>query len=133
MNNNSKISNLQFSTLLIFPILSLFSGIGLYDLIKIADYIITDYSALSIEASLLEKPIFIYNYDIDEYEKDRGLNVKFEEELKTFTSKKFSDIMRKIEKDDFDIREIIKYKEKYIEVDIKNTTTKLSKFILSLF
>ena len=104
-----------------------------YDLIKIADYIITDYSALSIEASLLEKPIFIYNYDIDEYEKDRGLNVKFEEELKTFTSKKFSDIMSKIEKSDFDIGEIIRYKEKYIEVDIKDTTTKLSKFILSIF
>jgi len=34
--NNKKISMLQFSVLLIYPILSLFSGIGLYNLVKSA-------------------------------------------------------------------------------------------------
>lgn len=103
-----------------------------YDLIKIADYIITDYSILSIEASILEKPIFLYLYDLDKYSKNRGLNVDLNKELKTFTSKSFNDIMRKIENNDFDINEIIKYKEKYIEVDTNNTIEKLTYFILNL-
>lgn len=103
-----------------------------YDLIKIADYIITDYSILSIEASILGKPIFLYLYDWEEYNQNRGLNIDLNKELKTFTSKSFNDIMRKIENNDFDINEIIKYKEKYIEVDTNNTIEKLIDFILNL-
>lgn len=103
-----------------------------FDLIKIADYIITDYSILSIEASILEKPVFLYLYDLEEYDKNRGLNVDLSSELKTFTTKTFSDIMNKIENNDFDIGEIVKYKEKYIEIDTNNTTEKLCDFILKL-
>lgn len=103
-----------------------------YDLIKIADYIITDYSILSIEASILDKPIFLYLYDIENYDKNRGLNIDLSEELKSFTSKKFSDIMRKIENNDYNINEIEKYKNKYIEVNPKNTTAKLADFVLKL-
>ena len=103
-----------------------------FDLIKIADYIITDYSILSIEASILEKPVFLYLYDLEEYYRNRGLNVDLSNELKTFTTKTFSDIMSKIENNDFDIDEVVKYKEKYIEIDTKNTTEKLCNFILKL-
>lgn len=103
-----------------------------YDLVKIADYIITDYSILSIEASILNKPIFLYLYDLKEYNKNRGLNINLCEELKTFTSKNFNDIMNKIIKNDFDINEIKKYKEKYIEVDTNNCTEQLTDFILNL-
>lgn len=103
-----------------------------FDLIKIADYIITDYSILSIEASILEKPVFLYLYDLEEYDKNRGLNVDLCSELKTFTTKTFSDIMNKIENNDFDIGEIVKYKEKYIEINTENTTEKLCDFILKL-
>lgn len=103
-----------------------------YDLIKIADYIITDYSILSIEASILEKPIFLYLYDLDEYNENRGLNINLMEELKTFTSKNFNDIMKKIEQNDFDINEIINYKNKYIQVETEDTINKLTDFILEL-
>ena len=103
-----------------------------YDLIKIADYIITDYSILSIEASVLEKPIFLYLYDLEEYSKNRGLNINLEQELKTFTSKSFNDIMSKIKNSDYNIEEIINYRDKYIQVNTDNTIKDLSNFILEL-
>ena len=103
-----------------------------FDLVKIADYIITDYSILSVEASILEKPVFLYLYDLEEYNKNRGLNINLEKELKTFTSKSFANIMDKIENNSFDIKEIKRYKNKYIEIDTSNTIKELSEFILSL-
>jgi len=103
-----------------------------YDLIKIADYIITDYSILSIEASILEKPIFLYLYDLEEYNQNRGLNIDLIQELKSFTSKNFNDIMSKIETNNFDIQEIIKYKQKYIEIDTTNVVRQLAEFIIEL-
>ena len=103
-----------------------------YDLIKIADYIITDYSILSIEASLLEKPIFLYLYDLEEYSKNRGLNIDLEQELKTFTSKSFNDIMSKIQNTDYNMEEILNYRDKYIQVNADNSIKDLSNFILEL-
>lgn len=103
-----------------------------YDLIKIADYIITDYSILSIEASILEKPIFLYIYDWEEYNQTRGVNINLLEELSTFTSKSFHDIMKKIIEKDYNIQEIVNYKNKYIEIDIMHAIDDLTNFILRL-
>lgn len=103
-----------------------------YDLLKIADYIITDYSAILIEASCLEKPMFVYLYDIKQYSEDRGLNINLKKELSTFTSNSFSDIMSKIEKNDYNVREVTNFKNKYIEIDPTNTISELSKFIFKL-
>ena len=103
-----------------------------YDLIKIADYIITDYSILSIEASLLEKPIFLYLYDLEEYSQNRGLNINLQQELNTFTCRTFNDIMNKIQKGDYNLEEIKKYRNKYIEIETDNSIKNLTDFILEL-
>ena len=103
-----------------------------YDLIKIADYIITDYSILSVEASILNKPIFLYLYDLDDYNKNRGLNIDLPKELKTFTTKHFSDIMSKIENEDYNMEEIKRFRNKYIEINTENTISELCDFVLNL-
>ncbi|MEJ7167081.1 teichoic acid glycerol-phosphate primase TarB [Staphylococcus capitis] len=48
--------------------------IDITSLMIMADVIISDYSSLPIEASLLNKPTIFYNYDEKEYENARGLN-----------------------------------------------------------
>ena len=102
-----------------------------YDLIKIADYIITDYSALSIEASVLNKPIFIFLPDIKEYTEETGLNMNLKEVLSTFTCENFGEIIDKIEKKEYNTKEIEKYREKYIEIDENKATENLASFILN--
>lgn len=102
-----------------------------YDLIKIADYIITDYSALSIEASVLNKPIFIFLPDIKEYTEETGLNINLKEELSTFTCENFGEIIDKIEKKEYNTKEIKKYRDKYIEIDENKATENLASFILN--
>ena len=52
-----------------------------FDLIKIADYIITDYSAVAFEAAILDKPLYFYVYDIEKYTKIRGLNINLFKEI----------------------------------------------------
>src|SRR5699024_7702132 len=46
-----------------------------FDLIKFADYIITDYSAIAFEIATLNKPLFFYVYDINKYSRKRGVNI----------------------------------------------------------
>lgn len=98
-----------------------------YDLMKFADYIITDYSATAIEASLLNKPLFLYVYDWDKYNEIRGLNVKLLEELKTATSKNIQDILDIIENNSYDYKSLEVFKNKYIETsNINNTESVLN-------
>ena len=52
-------------------------GLSVFDLVVLADVIISDYSSLPIEASLIHKPTLFYVYDEQEYEKVRGLNRYF--------------------------------------------------------
>src|SRR5690606_26265912 len=51
-----------------------------FDWLAAADMIISDYSSLVIEATLADKPLFIYAYALDEYEENTGLNIDFDKE-----------------------------------------------------
>lgn len=100
-----------------------------YDLLKIADYIITDYSAVAFEASILDKPLYFYVYDIDEYIKVRGLNVDLFSEMSDSTSKNIKDIIKNIENNNYNFKELEKFKTKYMGKDYYNNTKKLVDFI----
>lgn len=48
---------------------------SIYDLITASDIVITDYSSIMVETMLMEKDMYIFAYDIDEYRVDPGLNI----------------------------------------------------------
>lgn len=100
-----------------------------YDLLKIADYIITDYSAVAFEASILDKPLYFYVYDIDKYQKERGLNIDLFKEMSSSTSKDIKIIIKNIENNDYNFEELEKFKTKYMGEDYYNNTKKIVDFI----
>ena len=100
-----------------------------YDLLKIANYIITDYSAVAFEASVLDKPIYFYVYDIEEYKKLRGLNIDLFEEMNNCTSTSIKEIMNSIENSEYDFKELNRFKTKYMGENYYNNTSKLVDFI----
>src|SRR5699024_8982588 len=48
-------------------------------LLTIADVLVTDYSSVPFEYSILRKPMIFYPYDLDVYEKVRGLQDSYEQ------------------------------------------------------
>ena len=51
------------------------------DLMIASDMLITDYSSMMFDYSIMEKPIYIYAYDYDEYQKKRGMYFDVRKEL----------------------------------------------------
>lgn len=49
------------------------------ELLCAADILITDYSSIMFDMMLLEKPVFIYATDMDDYAKDRNFEFTFDE------------------------------------------------------
>lgn len=104
---------------------------NVYDLLKLADYVITDYSAVAFEASILNKPLYFYVYDIKEYKKVRGLNIDLFKEMNNSTSTNIKEIISSIENGKYDYNELENFRTKYIGKDYYNNTIKLVDFIFN--
>jgi CDP-ribitol ribitolphosphotransferase len=57
------------------------------DLLKIADYVITDYSAITFEAALLHRKVVFYVPDIKAYRLSPGLNIDPEQQFPAISFK----------------------------------------------
>lgn len=76
------------------PHVTLVKGASTIDLLGLAHCVITDYSAVALEAGILGKPVFFYVPDIDVYRHSPGLNVDPLERFPQVSSAEASDLMR---------------------------------------
>ncbi|MDW8546008.1 teichoic acid glycerol-phosphate primase TarB [Staphylococcus pseudoxylosus] len=70
--------------------------INLQSLMILADVIISDYSSLAIEASILQKPTLFYVYDEADYNHTRGLNVFYEKIPEAYKAYSEDELMHKL-------------------------------------
>lgn len=92
------------------------------DLLSITDYIISDYSAISIEAVCLNIPIFLYVYDYENYVENNGLNIDLYNEFKPYVYEKPDELFYELSKDKYDMTVLNKFKNKYVAPNIGNYT-----------
>lgn len=100
-------------------------------LLTIADYVITDYSAISIEAALLKKPVYFYIYDYKEYICKNGLNIDIKKEMPEYCFKDFRKLYKKMKKEDYDYQNLEKFKNKYVDNQNKNCGYLLANYIVN--
>ncbi len=94
----------------------------LVDLFGVCEYVITDYSATSIEAAVAGKKLFFYVYDIDNYMNERGLFINPLEEYPSISSVTFNDIYKKIEKCEYDESALESFRRRTVETaDTENS------------
>ena len=98
----------------------------------ISDILITDYSTIVFDYSILEKPFLCFGYDYKEYKNERGLYIDLEKEYPNGVQKTEDEILELIlnmnyEKECEKTRE---FKSKYIEAG-GNATELAIKSLLS--
>ncbi|MGI6745102.1 MAG: CDP-glycerol glycerophosphotransferase family protein [Acutalibacteraceae bacterium] len=94
-----------------------FSDESVLDLFSVANYVITDYSSVSFEAAAAKKKLFFYLYDLDEYERERGLNINPLREYPLISCKDFQNIYAKIESKEYPENELVRFYSRFIETD----------------
>ena len=105
-------------------------GFTSYDLMKIADVIVTDYSACAFEASVLLKPLYFFVPDYAFYMADRGINVDLKKEFPSAAFEKADELVKAVEKNDYDMTSLTRFKDTYVENADTNNTKKLIEFII---
>lgn len=100
-----------------------------YDWMKMADIIISDYSSLIVEAALLEKKLFFYVYDIDNYQEDPGMNVNaMESVLSKYAFRDAKDLVSALDKP-YDMNSLRAFKNKFVEINYEASVRELVQFI----
>lgn len=106
------------------------AGWSTYDLMKVCDGIITDYSASSLEASLLHKPVYFYLFDYEAYKYNQGLNIDPSLELPFAVSVEADSLLEKIESRGYDMHALEEFRRKYIQTADENNTANITEFLL---
>lgn len=99
------------------------------EFLHLADYVITDYSAISFEALIARKPVYFYVYDFEKYKKNRDMYIDLKKEMPGIISEKPEEILNGIYEDIRDEKKEEKFLTKYVSVYNQNNTEKLAKYI----
>lgn len=79
------------------------NGFDMNELLTVTDILITDYSSIPFEYSLLQRPMIFYAYDLEDYRKERGFWEDYESMLPGPVVHHTKDIIQSIKDYDFDI------------------------------
>lgn len=99
------------------------------DLIACCDYVITDYSAIAIEAAVLNVKLFYYVYDYDKYSEDNGLNINLYEDMPGCVFEKADDLVKALDKN-YNIKTLKNYQNKYLPKKLGKSTELIAEWIL---
>lgn len=105
---------------------------GTYDLMKLADGIITDYSACAFEASLLNKPLWFYIPDYEAYKREQGLNTDMPEYLSEACFCDENELLESIKSGEYDLQMLDGFSHTFVEKRGNNNTNELAEFICGL-
>lgn len=86
-----------------------------FDMLFIADKLISDYSCIVYEAGIRNIPLYFYCFDIDKYNNNRGLAIDINE-LPGYIEKDAKNLIKSLEK-----KYDIEYQKKFIKKYVKNT------------
>ena len=101
-------------------------------LLSVANYLITDYSAMSVEGAIMNIPIYIYAYDYEDYSKNPGINVNLEKEFNKYFFKDSDGIYKSIKSGKYDLSVVTKYRNKYVDNQDGTSCKKLAKYIIKM-
>lgn len=99
---------------------------------SVSDKVVTDYSAISLEAAVAEKQLIIYQPDVQEYEEGNGLNMYFEKEaIGPYFAKDEAGLMEALNKD-YDMARLEEFRDKYFDIELAGVTSQLAEFVAGL-
>lgn len=98
--------------------------------LSVADCVITDYSAIAIEAAVLDKPLYFYLFDYEDYLSHNGLNVNLPDELPQCVYTSAKALEKAIRTGLYDTEAYEEFREKYLPDMSGRATDKIANLII---
>lgn len=102
---------------------------GIRKLFSVTDYLICDYSAIIFDFSILVKPMIFFAPDLKEYKTKRGIYEEYEKVMPGPICKNEKEIIEIIKRNEFPLRDIENFKNKYFKYQDGKSTERVCEFI----
>lgn len=102
--------------------------ISCFEMLFVADYIISDYSCIIYEAAILKKPLYFWAFDLKKYQRTRGLTFDYKKEVPGNVSEDVEDILKEINDYEYNYIILENFRKKYV-TNIDCCTEKIVGFI----
>lgn len=86
-----------------------------FDMIFVADYVISDYSCVVYEAAVKNIPLYFFAFDFEKYEKSRGLAIDYRAECPGPISSDARQIIKAIESKQYNWKALKLFADKYVQ------------------
>ncbi|MEG0289994.1 MAG: CDP-glycerol glycerophosphotransferase family protein [Erysipelotrichaceae bacterium] len=103
--------------------------ISIKRLFSVCDYLISDYSSIVFEYSLLNKPVLFYTPDLDEYKKEVGMYLDYENEMPGPICRSEKELIKAIKENHFDLSRINDFQKKFFKYLDGKSTKRVIDFI----
>lgn len=104
----------------------------LNDLLFVTDLLITDYSSVVFEASLLDIPMLFYAFDLDEYIENRDFYYDFKEFIPGKTVATQAELIAAVQSNDFESEKVEKFKHTFFDEIDGRSSQRVADKIISL-
>lgn len=101
------------------------------EMIVAGDIIISDYSSIIYEAAIVNKPIYFYAYDYEEYMLTREVYLDYYQEMPGPICDNAYDLIKSIEKNSYDYKKLYTFLTKYVEIRGNQQTKDIVEFIFN--
>lgn len=101
------------------------------ELLSVADYLITDYSSIALEAAILDVQTFYYVYDREEYLLHNGLNIDLDREMPGCVFDSLAGLTEALAAP-YPTKVLQAYKKKFVIDDLGHSTADLANHILTV-
>jgi len=91
-------------------------------LLVVTDILITDYSSIPFEFSLLNKPMVFFAYDLEDYERKRGIWERYERFVPGPIVKQTDELIQVIKEKRFDMQKIAEFAREWNEYSTGNAS-----------
>lgn len=103
------------------------------DLLYQANILITDYSSIVYEYSLLARPIIFFAYDEMSYQATRGFHGAYRDIAPGKVCNSFDELMCALEQQDYEIEKVVEYRDRYFQsIDGRATDRVIDSVILQI-
>lgn len=97
------------------------------DLLIVSDILISDYSSIIFEFSIMKKPILFYAYDVEEYIKDRGFYYNYYDFIPNKINYTTEELIKAIMNQEWDLERIEKFARYFFNPFDGNSTERVLK------
>jgi len=101
------------------------------ELLTVAHYLVTDYSAIALEAAALNVKTYYYVYDYDEYQQSNGLNIDLLSVMQGCVFKSSEDLWNRLAIDNYPQECLDSYRNAYLPYDLGCSTQRIAEIILN--